>query len=171
MSTASASTSRIVDLGREDELVTWQEWLGRAMSTMQESVEENQRDRLVFRVTLRDGRAFVAKHVLTHISRGMCSIVPDRWVEDEKATHVNGSPVCEVITGYMFLGTGDDALPTALCVPPVEIASVECVLPTVLDEPEPFGFAAAAQMRVRDKPSLEQVEEPSRIGARNQGAD
>lgn len=164
------SNSRTVDLGREEELVTWQEWLGRAMSTMREAVEEPDHDKLVFRITLHDGRAFAARHVLTHVSRGMCSIVPDRWVEDEDATHVKGHPVCEVITGYMFLGSGEDELPTALCVPPTEIASVECVLPQTVDEPEPFGFAAA-RLRLDPKSSMEEVDEPSRLGTRNQGAD
>ena len=163
------STSRIVDLGREDELVTWQEWLGRAMSTMREAVEEPDHDKLVFRITLHDGRAFAAKHVLTHVSRGMCSVVPERWVEDEDATHVKGQPVCEVITGYMFLGSGEDELPTALCVPPTEIASVECVLPETVDEPEPFGFAAA-RLRLDAKTSMEEIEEPKRQ-TRAQGAD
>ncbi len=163
------TTSRTVDLGREDELVTWQEWLGRAMSTMREAVQEADQDKLVFRITLRDGRAFAAKHVLTHISRGMCTLVPDRWVEDDSATHVQGQPVCEVITGYMFLGSGEDELPTALCVPPLEITSVECVLPQTVDEPEPFGFAAA-RLRLDNKTSMEEVDEPNR-GVRNQGAD
>ena len=162
--------TRVVDLGREDELVTWQEWLGRAMAAMREAVEEPMRDTLLFRITLRDGRAFAARHVLTHVSRGMCSIVPDRWVEDDNATHVNGTPVCEVITGYIFLGSGEDELPTALCVPPTEITSVECVLPRIENEPEPFGFAAARLRLAPDKPALEEVDEPTR-GTRAHGAD
>ncbi len=160
----SAPATRVVDLGREDELVTWQEWLGRSMEAMREAIPESDHDRLIFRITLHSGRAFAAKNVLTHVSRGMCTLVPERWVEDEQATTVRGMPICEVITGYIFLGSGDDELASALCVPPTEIASVECVLTESQPGPESFGFAAA-RMHIPAHPAMQEIEEPSRAAA------
>ena len=157
--------TRIVDLGREDELVTWQEWLGRSMEAMREAVPKKDHERLVFRITLHDGRAFAASNVLTHVSRGMCSIVPNRWVEDEKATHIKGMPVCEVITGYIFMGSGEDELAAALCVPPKQISTVECVLTESQPGPESFGFAAARMSAMSDKPAMQEVDDTSRAHA------
>lgn len=159
--------SRIVDLGREDELVTWQEWLGRSMEAMREAIPKQDHDRLVFRITLHDGRAFAASNVLTHVSRGMCTIMPDRWVENEKVKTIRGLPVCEVITGYMFIGSGDDELASALCVPPTEISSVECVLTEAHAGPESFGFAAARLNAMSDKPAMQEIEDPSRTAQAN----
>jgi len=154
----------VVDLGREDELVTWQEWLSRSMAAMREAIPQSDHERLIFRITLHDGRAFAASNVLTHVSRGMCTLVPNRWVEDEHAAAAQGSAICEVITGYIFLGSGDDELASALCVPPTEIASVECVLTKADPEPESFGFSAA-KLRADHTPALQEVDEPTRAAA------
>lgn len=126
---------RTVDLGREEELVTWNEWLARTMHAMRQIIPSEQHDRLAFRVTLDDTRQFMVRQVLTHVARGTCTIGPSRWNEREA--------VCDVITGYMFVGAGEDQNPSALGVSPASIASVECVLvPEQHDdeEPTPFGF-------------------------------
>lgn len=130
-------TPRTVDLGREDEFVTWQEWCARTMSHMREIVPQEHHPRLAFRITFTDGREIAARQVLTHVVRERCSLEPSRWNDAEA--------ICDVITGYIFLGAGEDLNFTALAVPPTMIASVETVLvPLVeLEEKEqqtPFGF-------------------------------
>lgn len=132
----SAPAKRAVDLGREEQLVTWDEWFARSMSIMKQAVPEPDHARLAYRVTLEDTRSFGVKQVVTHVARGKCTIGPSRWNEREA--------VCDVITGYLLLGAStDDDLPAALCVPPAEIASVECVLMPAgesEDQQTPFGF-------------------------------
>lgn len=131
----SAPIKRAVDLGREEELVTWDEWFGRSMQVMKRAVPKGRHDRLAFRVALLDGRAFAVKQVITHVARGACTIGPSRWNEREA--------ICDVITGYMFLGADESEMPSTLCVSPASITSVECVL-TGEEEDEtshtPFGF-------------------------------
>lgn len=129
---------RTVDLGREEELVTWDEWFARAMDVMQHAVPTANHDRLAFRVGLADGRVFAVKQVLAHVARGACTIGASRWHEREA--------ICDVITGYMLLGAGEDELPSTLCISPSMITSVECLL-APRDEngesdgpPAPFGF-------------------------------
>jgi hypothetical protein len=170
-------TSRVVDLGREDELVTWHEWLHRCEKVMREALTEEQRATMMFRVTLVDGRSFRVAHSLTHMSRGKCEIGPNRWIDAEekngapkpgqpkggakstpKMTGPRGEPICDVITGYMFIGVGEDAMPTTLAVPPAEIASVECVYVKPETESEPFGFARA-MMQDGERAVMEEVEE------------
>lgn len=131
----SPPAKRAVDLHREEELVTWNEWFARSMDVMRRAVPESHHNRLAFRVTLVDGRPFAVKQVLAHVARGRCTIGPSRWNETEA--------ICDVITGYVFLGAGEDELPAAMCVSPATIASVECVLfPEEEDETPrtPFGF-------------------------------
>lgn len=137
---STAISHRTVDLGREEEFVTWQEWCGRTMSHMRESVPAELHERLAFRVTLSDTRSFAVRQVLTHVVKGRCSLKASRWSDAEA--------ICDVITGYMFMGVGDDELMTTVAVPPDEIASVECVLVGGLPDEEeagaqsetPFGF-------------------------------
>lgn len=130
---------RTVDLGREEELVTWDEWFKRAMEIMSQAIPKEHPqllERLAFRVSLADGRVFAVRQVLAHVARGKCTIGPSRWNEREA--------ICDVITGYVLVGAGEDEFPSAMCVPPTMIASVECVLvPSDADEaakPTPFGF-------------------------------
>lgn len=131
----SATIKRTVDLGREEELVTWDEWFGRSIALMKEAIPEKLHDRLAFRVGLADGRVFGVKQVLAHVARGTCTIGPSRWNDREA--------ICDVITGYMLLGAGDDEVPSTLCISPTLIVSVECVLvPEQEDDTPatPFGF-------------------------------
>lgn len=115
--------------------MTWDEWFARSMEVMKQVIPAGQHDRLAYRVTLLDGRTFGVKQAMAHVARGTCTIGPSRWNESEA--------ICDVITGYMFLGAGDDELPGALCVEPTSIVSVECLL---IPEQEsggpstPFGF-------------------------------
>lgn len=153
-------TSRVVDLGREDELVTWHEWMRRCEAVMRDAVAEEQRDHLVFRVTLVDGRAFAVAHSMTHVARGKCELVPNRWADPEAAKDskiLDVEVICDVITGYIFVGVGEDNLPTTLGVAPSEILSVECVYVEPEEEPEPFGFARA--LKQEGRPVIEEVEE------------
>lgn len=133
---ASGLIKRTVDLGREEELVTWNEWFGRSMAAMKHAVPKAHHDRLAFRVALADGRVFSVRQVLSHVARGKCTIQPSRWNEREA--------ICDIITGYLFIGVGDDEMPTALCVSPLTISSVECVLVSEDDAEQahraPFGF-------------------------------
>jgi len=145
---------RTVDLGREEELVTWQEWFNRSARLMGQLVDGAQREHLIFRVTLHDGRAFAVRQALTHVARGRCLMDPSRW---KRTGNGSGDVACDVITGYMLVGTGADERPTVVSVPPAEIASVECVLVEPKEEPEPFGFARSVDMK--DRPALEEVEE------------
>ncbi|GEM_PF-1860924 len=214
-----AVVTRRVDLGREDQLVTWAEWFQRSAAALDAFIElqHQQHQRLlaqhagsssdqfdganddhdhdstntnsntntddpqpndpqtadpprgpsgggakVFRVTLTDGRPFAVTAVHTHMNRGRCFVGKDRWGEENK--------VCDVITGYTMIGAGPDNRPTALSVPPTQIASVECVLipprqhANALEKPkendtqaEAFGFARFAQMR--DRPQLQEVDD------------
>jgi hypothetical protein len=126
---------RTVDLGREEELVTWDEWFGRSLTAMKEAVPKKHHGRLAFRVSLADGRMFSVKQILAHVAHGACTLGPSRWSDSEA--------VCNVITGYMFLGVDESETPSTLCVSPATITSVECVL--VGDDEEdsprtPFGF-------------------------------
>ncbi|MBL8745083.1 MAG: hypothetical protein JNK58_01865 [Phycisphaerae bacterium] len=126
---------RTVDLGREEELVTWDEWFGRSIALMKEAIPDKFHDRLAFRVGLADGRSFGVKQVIAHVARGACTIGPSRWNDREA--------VCDVVTGYMLMGAGEDEIPSALCVSPVLIISVECVLAPEPEEDSsatPFGF-------------------------------
>ncbi|MGP1347926.1 MAG: hypothetical protein ACTS3F_14815 [Phycisphaerales bacterium] len=155
---------RAVDLGREDHLVTWGEWFGRSQAAMSSVLPEEFRDKLLFRATLVDGRQFLVREVRSHVSRGRCTIEKTRW-HDRDA-------ICDVITGYLFIGHDGMGLPTTVSVLPTDIATVECVLAAVprpagpnaepandLDETMPFGFAAFEQ-RLRELPTrVEEVEE------------
>lgn len=130
-------THRTVDLGREEEFVTWQEWCARTMTHMRQVVPAEHHARLTFRITLVDGREFGARQVLTHVVRGLCSLEESRWSEAEA--------VCDVITGYLFIGVGADGLLSTLAVPPAAIHSVETVMIPEFesesqDMPTPFGF-------------------------------
>lgn len=186
---------RRVDLGREDELVTWAEWFQRSAQALDNFLAAQFGNQAqpsgdtgggaagvpagapsgapalakVFRVTLTDGRPFAVTAVQTHINRGLC--FPgntDRWTDDDR-------PTCDVITGYTMIGSGPDGRPTALSVPPNQIASVECVLvPQAMharalekhkdeQEEQAFGFARFAQMR--DRPELEEVEDQTNPAA------
>lgn len=148
-----------VDLGREDELVPWAEWFGRTAHVMEHVLDPENKGKRVFRVTLRDGRAFAVFTVQTHISRGKCSIRENRWGEKDA--------ICDVITGYTLVGTSSDGRPVVLAVPPTEIASVECVIigtqetgqETQEEEKEPFGFARWVSQR--EEPTLEELEDPA----------
>ncbi|GAB4551234.1 MAG: hypothetical protein Tsb0013_13250 [Phycisphaerales bacterium] len=160
---------RTVDLGREQHLVTWQEWFGRTAQLMAMSVSEEQRQHLHFRVTLETGQVFAIRRVMTHVAKGACYPDRSRWSAAEIAgaatlptaagsTKVVGSKaVCNVITGYMLQGYGPDMKPTTLSVTPCQIASVECVLSEPQHSGEPFGFAAFHHMK--ETPEMEEVEE------------
>lgn len=135
---------RIVEVGREEELVTWNEWFARTQHAMKEILPAEKHERLQFRVTLVDGRQFLVRQLMTHLSRGLCTIGPSRWNEREA--------VCDVITGYLMVGVGEDAELSAISVPPTEILTVECVL--VPDEERaPFGFYAREGVDVPAKRS------------------
>ncbi len=140
----SGLVKRTVDLGREEELVTWNEWFARSMAAMKHAVPKEHHERLSFRVALADGRVYSVRQVLAHVARGKCTIQPSRWNEREA--------ICDIITGYLFLGVGDDEVPTALCVSPLMITSVECALVSEDDaSPEhrtPFGFYKREGMHV-----------------------
>lgn len=126
---------RNVDLGREEEFVTWNEWFARAMAGMVEVLPKADHARLQFRVTLVDGRQLIVRQVLSHVVRGRCTLQESRWSEAEA--------ICDVITGYLLLGVGEDDNFAAVALPPREIMSVECVLaPQDENEaaPTPFGF-------------------------------
>lgn len=180
-----------IDLGREDELVPWSEWFRRAADSMQqllsawsdqESAEAEAAPRWVFRVALIDGRTFAITKVSTHISRGRCFLGENRWDigptqaqlrqnAGKIASVIQSSrPICDVITGYTLMGSGEDGLPTVLNVPPHMIASVEGVVlpqvpaPDTPDEKiskEPFGFARWASRQSEHEPELHEVEEPA----------
>jgi len=150
-----AIIKRTVDLGREEELVTWDEWFSRSMEVMRQAVPDALHERLAFRVSLADGRVFSVRQVVTHVARGKCTIGPSRW-NDEEA-------ICDVITGYALLGAGEDSLPAALCVPATMITSIECMLvPSEEDEssenPAPFGFYKRDGIEVPT--NRKEVEEP-----------
>ncbi len=178
---------RHVDLGREDELVTWAEWFQRSADTLEsflasaiaqakdagadtsEQLDDHGRPfpdaARVFRVSLKDGRTFAVSAVQTHTSRGRCFPGDnDRWAQDSEGS----KPTCDVITGYTLVGAGPDGRPTALSVPPEHITSVEAVLvprnaqnqalnAPSKDETEAFGFARFAQMR--DRPELSETDD------------
>ena len=132
---AGPPIKRTVDLGREEELVTWNEWLERSSLAMSKLIPSEQHERLAFRVTLADRRRFIVRQVVSHVARGTCTIAPSRWNEREA--------ICDVITGYMFIGIADDGSPSTLCVPPSVIRALECLL-LPEDQPDapshPFGF-------------------------------
>ncbi len=165
MTTPNQHMSRTVDLGREDEYVSWAEWFNRSAALLDHMVKAGQAPAgpRVFRVTLQDGRPFAVMNVQKHIARGKCELVPNRWSETPGGTEA----ICDVITGYTFVGTGSDGRPTVLSVPPIEIASVECVVMVDLagapgeDGEEgaevPFGFAAFKKRL--ETPEVEEVEE------------
>ncbi|HBS28249.1 MAG TPA: hypothetical protein DEB06_02085 [Phycisphaerales bacterium] len=161
-----AISHRTVDLGREEEFITWQDWFGRAMAHMREVLPPEAHASLAFRVTLADGRQFAVRQVLTHVVRGRCTLQPSRWNEHEA--------VCDVITGYQFLGVGEDERLTSLVVPPVAIESVECVLVAgegePSDEPDetrtPFGFYKREAL---EKP-VEQREVEEQLAAERHGS-
>ena len=141
--------SRTVDLGREDELVTWQEWFARSMLQMKQLVCEDEHERLAFRVTLADGRGFAVRQVTTHVVKGRCSLEDNRWSDT--------TAICHVITGYLMYGVGEDGVLTTVAVPPTEIASIECVLVPAQDDEDaenagsggvPFGFYSRKAMDV-----------------------
>ena len=158
---------RSVDLGREDHLVTWGEWFGRSHAAMASVLPEEFRDSLLYRATLVDGRQFLVREVRSHVSRGTCTIEKTRWHERDA--------ICDVITGYLFIGHDGTGLPTTVSVLPTDIATVECVLAAIPkpagaesepgddpDETMPFGFAAF-EKRMRELPTrVEEVEEDAR---------
>lgn len=184
-----------IDLGREDELVPWSEWFRRAATTMEEMLgqtSDSEGDkplpdapRWVFRVTLVDGRSFAITSVSTHISRGRCFLGENRWeVGPNKheltesagkvASVINaGRPICDVITGYTLLGSGEDGFPTVLNCPPSMISSVEAVMlprralngengangESGADKREPFGFARWAAQQDKNRPDLYEIED------------
>jgi hypothetical protein len=129
---------------------------------MRQAVGDQTDGQLAFRVTLIDGRVFAVARMMTHVAKGRCEMVPNRWATVEGELP-ESEPVCSVITGYMLVGAGQDKLPTTLAVPPTSIESVECVLVGPMEEPEPFGFARALQREGR--PALEEVEEPPPVSA------
>ncbi len=146
--------SRAVDLGREDQLVTWAEWFARTSGAMQKVVGAEGKKALRFRVVLKDGRVFAVRQAMSHVSRGKCTIEPSRW-------HDEGS-ACDVITGYQMLGEDAVGNLTMLAITPDQIASVECVLPRPRkeqEEPEPFGFASFLKLK-EEMPELTEVDEP-----------
>jgi len=119
-----------IDLGRQADFITWNEWIGRSGEAAHEALPEDERDRLRLVVTLKDGRRLRVHSTQVH-------------------AHDPGeeSPVA-VITGYVFVGhyagdmEGESVI--SLAVVPAMIASVEWVeLPE--DENTRFGFAAAHQ--------------------------
>lgn len=140
LNSGAAISHRTVDLGREEEFVTWQEWFARTMAHMQGAVPAELHERIAFRVSLADGRMFAVRQVMTHVVKGRCSLQASRWSDAEA--------ICDVITGYMFMGVGEDQHMTTLAVPPTEIASVEAVLVGVTagdgedsdENSSPFGF-------------------------------
>ncbi|MCA9292844.1 MAG: hypothetical protein KDA20_03425 [Phycisphaerales bacterium] len=164
--------SRVVDLGREEEYIPWAEWFARTSASMEQLVKAGQAPDgpRVFRVTLQDGRPFAVMSVQTHIARGKCELVPNRWSEGGVGPGGRMEAICDVITGYTLVGAGPDGRPAVVSVPPREIASVECVVMVPMpgmegmDEgdgtmPEPFGFAAFKQRL--EKPEVKEVEEPT----------
>ncbi|MDX2115947.1 MAG: hypothetical protein SFZ24_10080 [Planctomycetota bacterium] len=157
-SAAAPPVKRTVDLGRDEELVTWDEWFNRSMAIMRQAVPEKHHDRLAFRISLGDGRTFNVKQVVTHVSRGRCTITSSRWNEREA--------ICDVITGYMLLGADEEGIPAALCVSPSTITSVECLLvPPDDDDPSthtPFGFYKREGIDVSTQ--RKEVEEPLALG-------
>lgn len=167
--TPSPRARRVVDLGREDAMVPWAEWFHRASHGMDLFVEQGVMPRMArtFRVTLADGRPFAVFSVKTHIAKGKCS-TGGAWHEPSDGGSTP-SDACDVITGYSLVGTASDGRPCVLTVPPVEIASVECVLveggsgETAGEgedaETVPFGFAAFAHRK--DTPEYLEEEEPT----------
>jgi hypothetical protein len=188
------SDLKSIDLGREDELVPWSEWFRRTSETVEHILNEalegegpepdstSESPRWIFRVTLVDGRTFAVTRVSTHISRGRCFVGENRWdmsasqqeirkSAGKVASVINASrPICDVITGYTLMGTGEDGFPTVLNIPPAMIASVEgVVLPRRVsqsdasdngkDSPEPFGFARWAAQQDKDRPEIFEVED------------
>jgi hypothetical protein len=153
---------RTVDLGREDHLVTWQEWFARAAEVMTKAVEPEHQDHLLFRVRLKSGAEYMVQNVMTHVAKGACYPDSARWssqaIEDDES---GSKAVCNVITGYMMMGQGRDNRPMTVSVTPCQIASVECVLVEPRKEPEPFGFAAA--LHTKGRPRLEEVEETNQL--------
>jgi len=121
-----------IDLGRQGELITWNEWIGRAGEAARRHLDEAARDALRLIVTLRDGRRICVSHTEVH-------------------AHDPGedSPMA-AITGYVFLGhylnTPHTERVVSIAVPPYAIASVEWnELPEEKDADKTFGFAAAHQ--------------------------
>ncbi|MFG0275735.1 MAG: hypothetical protein ACF8QF_11830 [Phycisphaerales bacterium] len=119
-----------IDLGRQGDFITWNEWIGRSGEAAHKALPEQERDRLRLVVTLKDGRRMRVHSTEVH-------------AHDPGAE----SPVA-VITGYVFVGhyagdfEGESVI--SLAVPPGMIASVEWVeLPE--EEDKRFGFAAAHQ--------------------------
>ena len=119
-----------IDLGRQGEFITWNEWIGRSGEAAHEALPDDERDRLRLVVTLKDGRRMRVHSTQVH-------------------AHDPGeeSPVA-VITGYVFVGhyagdmEGESVI--SLAVTPAMIATVEWVeLPE--EENKRFGFAAAHQ--------------------------
>ena len=115
-----------IDLGRQGDFITWNEWIGRSGEAAHAALPEDERDRLRLVVTLKDGRRLRVHSTQVH-------------------AHDPGeeSPVA-VITGYVFVGhyAGDLERESVIsvAVPPAMIASVEWV-----EQPETedtsFGFA------------------------------
>lgn len=175
--TSQSHPLRAVDLGREEDLVTWNEWMMRCAKVMQHAAASSEQidGNPVFRVTLADKRQFMVSHVFTQVARGKCSIGPERWADPAELSETsgrpvgpNGEPICDVITGYVFVGTAGDGRPTTLGVPPEMIASVECVL--MLDPKQSaFGFARWTQEQ-NAAPVIEEVDDTptlfDEIGAR-----
>ena len=138
-------------------MVPWAEWFNRASNGMDMFVKQGVMPPMArtFRVTLADGRPFAVFSVKTHIAKGKCSTDGGEHWREPCATN-SGAEMCDVITGYSLVGTAHDGRPCVLTVPPIEIASVECVLvengeiPDSADgvdesgeaESLPFGFAA-----------------------------
>jgi hypothetical protein len=151
---------RSVDLGREDQLVTWGEWFQRS-------------HHLMFRATLADGRAFLVREIRQHVSRGACTIMKTRWHERDT--------ICDVITGYLLIGNDESGVPTTLAVLPQDIVTVECVLGVVsppdndpeltqqAQEQRLFGFAQFAKALENRPTRVEEVEE--NVGKRDNGGD
>lgn len=150
---AGGIIKRTVDLGREEELVTWNEWMERSSQVMKQAVPAESHERLAFRLTTGDRRQFIVRQVIAHVARGKCTIGPSRWNEREA--------ICDVITGYMFAGTGDDGRPSALCIPPTYVRSIECILLPEEEEDQPkapFGFYKREDFKVpHEKKEVEEV--------------
>ena len=123
---------RRFDLGRETEMVTWDEWIRRARKSAKRSLSENEHEHLRLIVTLRDGRRFRAARTECHT----------QTISGEE----DGKPVeYTAVTGYVFLGhyegDKDNERLVAIVVQPALIASVEW-MEIPVEEERTFGFAA-----------------------------
>lgn len=149
---------RLLDLGREAELITWNEWFARTASVMTQAAQQSPAiDGIpVFRITLADRRQYLVTYVFTQVARGRCEIGPSRWAAPEGGAPAP-APVCDVITGYILVGRDGNNRPVTVGIPPAMIASVECVLAPA--EKEPFGFARMMESDPGSGPVVREIED------------